>query len=130
MEMYKRQQFEFLLQTAVERFAERLEQRCHSREAIEQAAAGDLEPFGLNDFVDAIFVDFLLDNVDGACFILQAVPNKPVGPQVLLETTTVQNVLIGMAKHQFRELLRRKTQEAIDLRSSFQPVQAAMDEPA
>ena len=123
MELYRRQQFEFLVQTAVERFAERLEQRCHSQQAICQAAAGELEPFGFGEFIDAIFADFLLDNVDGACFILQAVPKLSIGEQQLNSRMTVEATVVALAKHQFRELLRRKIQEAIDYRSSFQPVQ-------
>ena len=122
MELYKRQQFEFLLQTAVERFAERLEHRCHTQAEVSQAAAGDLEQFGFDEFIDALFADFLLESVEGACFVLQAVAKQPVDELPRERPASVESTLVLLAKSQFRSLLRRKIQEAIDYRTSFQPV--------
>ena len=100
MDLHERQQFDFLLQVAVERFVERLEQTSASVAK-------------LATFTDAIFSDFLLDNVDGACFILRSlarrnVPAMPAGK--------VEDNLIAMAKATFSDLLERKVQESMSLR--------------
>lgn len=123
MDLHERQQFEFFLQTATERFVERLEQRF-------RGAAGALEALRcqphseqvwLSGFVDAVFDDFLLSNIDGACFILRALAKRPVD----VESTrgSIENVLVGIAKDQFMKLLLLKSQEALEQHSGYQPVQ-------
>lgn len=120
MELHERQQFDFLLMTAVERYVERLEQR--------NAGAGDAlarlrsDPNGegvwLDEFVAAIFEDFLLANIGGACFTLQALAQR-----TLPETAAgrVETVLIRMARTAFAGLLKQKTEEALEQRLAFQP---------
>jgi len=93
MDLHERQQFDFLLQVAVERYVERVEQLGSERAK-------------LDTFVGAIFNDFLLDNADGACFILRA----------LSEQADVEQTLITMAKGVFSDLIRRKIGESLDLR--------------
>ena len=103
MDLHERQQFDFLLYTAVERFVERVEQIGPDRVKAEE-------------FTDAIFGDFLLDNADGACFVLRALaareaPSLPGGKVV--------DSLIVMAKAVFCDLLRRKTEENLAQRSRY-----------
>ncbi|MCG8349344.1 MAG: hypothetical protein MI924_16370 [Chloroflexales bacterium] len=82
MEAYLRQQFDFLLITATERFVERIVQHSGGPEAA--LARLRLDPQGegiwLDEFVRARFQDFLLDNVVGACFVLQALAWRQVDP--------------------------------------------------
>jgi hypothetical protein len=92
MDLHERQQFDFLLQVAVERYVERLEQVGPERVKLET-------------FVDAIFRDFLLDNADGACFILRAMPKG------------VEQNLVEMAKAAFVDIMRRKAEETLELRA-------------
>jgi hypothetical protein len=100
MDLHERQQFDFLLQVAVERYVERLEQVGPER-------------LRISGFVDAIFNDFLLDNADGACFVLRALAqqNAPSGA-----AGNVEQVLMAMAKAAFSDLIRRKIDEALELR--------------
>ncbi len=91
MDLHERQQFDFLLQVAVERYVERVEQIGPDR-------------VKLNAFVDAIFSDFLLDNADGACFVLRALAKH-------------EQELVVMAKAAFSDLIRRKIDETLELRN-------------
>lgn len=103
MDLHERQQFDFLLQVAVERFVERVEQIGENMVKLE-------------DFTNAIFNDFLLDNTDGACFILRALARQ-TAPPVL--TGTVEVILIAMAKAVFSDLLRRKVDESLSQRAGY-----------
>lgn len=135
MQLFEQQQFEFLMQTAVERFVERSEQRF-------QGAATALERWKqqpqqladwLGGFCDAIFEDFLLNNADGACFVLRAMaqhqlqvsgsdPADKCQAPAIGEHATVEGHLIELAKALFRRLLYRKTLETLELHSSYQAV--------
>jgi hypothetical protein len=113
VEAYQRQQFDFLLVTAAERFVERIVQRNEgAANALERLRANPQgEGIWLDAFVQAIFQDFLLDNLAGACFILQALARKstpapPVG--------TIEAMLISMARRAFADLLARKTEELLE----------------
>lgn len=113
MEAYQRQQFDFLLMTAVERYVERLVQR---NEGAENAltrlrAAPQGEGIWLDEFAQAIFRDFLLDNAAGACFVLQALPRRRVAPP---EAATIEAMLQAMALRAFADLLGAKTAEALE----------------
>lgn len=79
MEAYQRQQFDFLLLTAAERFAERLVQRCGGAGPARARLRADPQGEGvwLDQFAQAIFRDFLLNNPAGACFVLQALACRP-----------------------------------------------------
>ncbi len=121
MDLHERQQFDFLLQTAVDRFVERIEQR--NEGASKALNLLRTEPNGkgiwLDGYVDAIFADFLLDNVEGACFVLKALARRAMrahcdGP--------VESVLIDLAKSAFKDLLRVKAEEALEQHSGYEAV--------
>lgn len=125
MDLYKRQQFEFLLQTAVERLAEKLEQRHRGSESALQSLQQGNSNGLIVDFVEAIFQDFLLDNIDGACFILSAIPQRRLGqPVSLCADQSIQSTLVQFAKQQFHLLLQAKTLEALEQHAGYQAVDA------
>ncbi len=80
MLLFEQQQFEFLLQSAVERFVERSEQRFQGAERALEQWRQDPKMLSkwLSGFCDAVFEDFLLNNVDGACFVLRAMSKHKV----------------------------------------------------
>lgn len=113
MEPYQRQQFDFLLLTAVERYVERLTQRNGGAEPALTRLRCDPQGEGvwLDQFALAIFRDFLLDNAAGACFVLQALPRRRVAPP---EAATIEAMLQAMALRAFADLLGAKTAEALE----------------
>ena len=122
MDLHLRQQFDFLLATAVQRYVERLEQRNEGAENALQRLAEqpNAEGVWLDDFVNAVFQDFLLDNGAGACFVLQALEKRshreiPAGQ--------VADSLITLAKAAFAELLQSKTLETLEQRSGYHGLQ-------
>jgi len=119
VDLHEKQQFDFLLNTAVERYVERLEQRNGGVEIALSRLREDPEAQGvwLSRFTQAIFDDFLLDNVEGACFVLKALSKRSV-PSV--ENGKIDSVLASMSKRAFAELLRQKTEEALEQRSSLE----------
>jgi hypothetical protein len=121
MDLHERQQFDQLLQTAVERYIERLEQRNEGAENALARLRADPQSDGvwLDQFVDAIFQDFLVNNTDGAAFILRALPKRiiPSPPP-----GSVDSMLRAMAASAFSALLQRKTEEELERRMSFQAV--------
>ena len=80
MQLHERQQFDFLLLTAAERYVERLTQRNEGAVNALQRLKADPNGEGvwLDEFVNAIFQDFLLENAAGACFILQALGKRKI----------------------------------------------------
>jgi hypothetical protein len=127
MDLHQRQQFDHLLQTATERFVARIEERHRGAEAAiaKLKAAPEGEGVWLGRFVDAIFQDFLLDNADGAAFVLRALPKRTIDGQraALQNAATVEAALLALAKGLFGELLLRKSLEALEQHSGYQPVQ-------
>ena len=123
MDAYQRQQFDFFLNTAVERFVERIEQRNEGAEIalerLRQSPNG--EGIWISEFVDAVFSDFLLDNADGACFILRALAARTA---VVPAGQNVEAMLKSMARGVFTPLLKQKTEEALEQRISYQPVRS------
>ncbi len=121
MDLHLRQQFDYLLATSVERFVERLEHRneglAHALRKLESDENG--EGVWLHDFVNAVFADFLLDNVEGACFVLQALAQRP---HDALQAGRISEILIDMSKSAFGSLLKSKTLEALQQRSAYQSV--------
>jgi hypothetical protein len=113
MELHEQQQFDFLLLTATERYTERLTQRNEGAEKALRKLRENPQSEGvwLDRYVDAIFQDFLLDNVGGACFVLKALARRTVAtpPEGKIET-----MLITMAKQAFGTLLQQKTEEALE----------------
>ena len=121
MELHQRQQFDFLLHTAVERYAERLEQRLGGAENALARLREDANGEGvwLDEFTGHLFADFLLDNVGGACFVLQALARRKAAPT---RGGTIEKTLLEMARSAFAALLAAKTEEALEQRSSYQAV--------
>ena len=109
------------MQTAAERYALRLEERCRGANAALEQLRADAQIGGdmVLEFTDAIFEDFLLNNAAGACFVLQALPRRPT-PAV--SGQTVEQALVGMAKRLFAELLGQKTLEILEQHASFEQV--------
>jgi hypothetical protein len=114
MNLHERQQFDFLLHTATERFVERLEERNGGPEGALRNLREN--PACLTEFTNAIFTDFLLDNVAGACFVLQSLARRTIDPPV---KGTIEAMLLTMAKGAFQNLLAQKTEEALEQRSAF-----------
>ncbi|HBL26357.1 MAG TPA: hypothetical protein DD490_05930 [Acidobacteria bacterium] len=125
MENYRRQQFDVLLATAVERFAERIIQRNGGPEpALERLrAAPHGEGIWLDDFTRRIFEDFLLDNAAGAAFVLEALARRPAPVTVAAAARTVEDLLLHLARAAFADLLARKTEEVLEQRERYEPVQ-------
>jgi hypothetical protein len=119
MDLYQRQQFDFLLFTATERFVERIEQRnAGTHNALVRLREDpDGEGVWLNDFTQAIFRDFLLDNIEGACFVLTALAKRPAPPAL---PGAIEPVLIGMARAAFAALLKQKAEERLEQAMEYQ----------
>ncbi|WP_298819035.1 hypothetical protein [Chloroflexus sp.] len=113
MELYQRQQFDLLLMMAVERFAERMIERCAGPEAALARLRTDPQGEGiwLDRFVDALFQDFLLDNPAGACFVLQALADRAVSAP---PAGTINAMLQTMARRAFADLLVIRAEEALE----------------
>lgn len=121
MDLYQRQQFDFFLMTATERYTLRLQERFRGPgPALEKLSQGAESPeIGLGDFVDAVFQDFLLDNPAGACFVLQALHRRAV-PEIHAEN--VEQWLVQSAKALFTDLLLQKSIEVLQQQSTYQSV--------
>lgn len=113
MELHEKQQFDFLLMTAAERFADRVVQRCAgTQNALDQLKTDrNAEGVWLDDFVGALFEDFLLDNTAGAVFILSALEKRKIEFSC---DGKIGESLIAMAKQAFAELLHMKTIEGLE----------------
>ena len=121
MDLYKQQLFGFFLQTATERYVARLEERFRGSDGALEMLTKDpnAEGVALDGFTDAVFDDFLLSNVEGACFVLQSLPKRKTQSS---EPGTVEAILIAMAKMLFAELLLQKTIESLEQHSGYQSV--------
>jgi hypothetical protein len=124
MDLYQRQQFDTLLQTATERFVARLEERHRGAEQALSQLASDTKDAWVAQFVEAVFEDFLLNSVDGACFVLRSLPRRPVEPHrgQIAAAGTVEELTLGLAKSLFSELLLRKTVESLEQHVRYQSV--------
>ncbi|MEO1087616.1 MAG: hypothetical protein AAFY88_25560, partial [Acidobacteriota bacterium] len=71
----------------------------------------------LDEFTTHLFADFLLDNVAGACFVLQALARRRVTPP---RAGTVEDTLLEMARQSFAALLAAKTEESLEQRAGYQ----------
>lgn len=118
MDLYKRQQFDFLLATAVERYVDTLIQRnegaTNALTRLHDNPNG--EGIWLDRFVDAIFQDFLLDDAAGACFVLQALAKRTARAP---ESGRVETMLVAMAKAAFGDLMGQKTAEFLEQESMY-----------
>ncbi len=118
MELYARQQFDFFLATAVERFSERIVQRCAGAENALKQLKEDANGEGiwLDQYVEHLFEDFLFNNTGGACFILSALEKRDIEIE---ENGKVEQVLQKMAHKAFADLLKNKTIESLDRSVGF-----------
>lgn len=122
MELYEKQYFNDLLNTAVERFSERIIQRNEgAQNALDRLRANPQgEGVWLDEFVTVFFRDTLLDNPEGACIILQALASRRLTePSRLLECTTIGEALQTMAAQSFATLLQQKTEEVLEQTLAF-----------
>ncbi len=119
MDLYQKQQFDFLLFTATERFVERIEQRnAGAGNALARLRAdADGEGVWLAEFTRAIFQDFLLDNIEGACFVLTALAKRPAPAA---QPGAIEPVLVGMAQAAFAALLKQKAEERLEQAMEYQ----------
>ncbi|MBS1793847.1 MAG: hypothetical protein JSS81_08330 [Acidobacteria bacterium] len=113
MELYQKQQFDFLLMSAAERFIDRIVQRsAGAANALEKLKADrNADGIWLDDFVAALFGDFLLDNTAGAVFILSALERRNIE---FAGAGKIEKILSQMARRAFAELLHAKTIEALE----------------
>lgn len=113
MDAYLRQQFDVLLLTAADRFVERIVQRCGGQENALKRLQDDPQGEGvwLDEYVDAVFQEFCLDDAAGSAFVLQALHKRTVTVE---DGGTVTDVLVRLAKATFAELLTKKVVEAMD----------------
>lgn len=122
MDVHLRQQFDFFFNAAIERFVDRVEQRCGGPvPALSRLRADpNAEGIWLDEFVTALFCDFLLDNTAGAAFVLQALGRRPAPLVAPLGGETVEQHLARLAHAAFGSVLRLKTEEALEQRQAFQ----------
>jgi hypothetical protein len=113
--LHERAQFDFLLNTAAERFVERLVQRTGGLE--EGLAALRADPNGegvwLDEFVRAVLRDFLLDNTEGSCFVLQALADRKIDSGLV--GGTVSEALGSLAVSAFASVLALKVDQGIEM---------------
>ncbi len=130
MELYERQQFDFLLQAAVERYVERLEQRNQGAlNALDRLRQDrDSEGIWMTEFVDAIFEDFLLANSGGAAFLLRSLASRRIPAVSSKPGQTVEQFLIHSAKAVFTELFLQKTEECLEQHASFEAVSTGAEQ--
>lgn len=121
MNPHERQQFDLLLYTGVDRFAERLVHRNDgaARAHARLIDAPEGEGVWLSEFVEALFRDALLDNSAGACFVLEALERRPA-PAVTPVAPTVGAALQALARAAFGTLLHQKTAEELARRAAFE----------
>jgi hypothetical protein len=126
MDLYQQQQFGFFLQTATERFVERLEQRFRGAATALEKVKSDPNGDGVwvDEFTNAVFEDFLLNNIDGACFVLRSLAKRKTGG---CDEGTVEYALQSLARELFAELLLQKTIEILEQHSGYQPVSFGAD---
>ena len=120
MDAHLRQQFDVMLAMAVDRFAERLEQHNEGTgPAIERLRDDPEAPtVRLSEFVEAVFRDALLDNPDGALFVLGALARRPQ-PALTGDARTIGDHVQQLARAVFRELLRDRTDEELSRRLDY-----------
>ncbi|MFM7136094.1 MAG: hypothetical protein ACKO1M_03360 [Planctomycetota bacterium] len=118
MDLHERQQFDFLLQAAAERLVTRLEERHRGPEPALARLRED--PSELAPFIDAVFTDFLLDNADGACFVLRALARRPAGTVAVEPGATVEALLVATAKRLFAGLVAMRAEELLEQHSGYQ----------
>ena len=119
MHLHERAQVDFLLNTAADRFVDRLVQRTGSLEAGLAALRADPQGEGvwLDEFVRAVLRDFLLDNAAGYCFVLQALADRRLDGVAGLDVdgATVTDALAVLALRSFSAVLAAKVDQGIEM---------------
>jgi hypothetical protein len=116
--LHQRQQFELLVAQSGEAFVERIVQRCAGQSDALRALQEDRNGEGvwLDDFVDAVFADWCLDNAEGAAFVLCALERRPL---TIAAAGTVAEVLVSAAKSAYADLLHAKVLESLSRASVY-----------
>ena len=126
MDLHQRQQFDVLLQTATERFVVRLEERHRGTDAALAALQDDpaAATARVAEFVAVIFQDFLLDNADGAAFVVRALPKRSIAAHRagIAAAATAEDLLMAVARGLFAEVLLTKALESLEQRGGYQAV--------
>ena len=119
MDLHQRQQFDLFLAQAAESFIDRIVQRCAGQQAAYEALQQDANAEGvwLDEFVDAVFADWCLDNAEGAAFVLCALQSRP-GNQPI-GGATIRDSLVATAKLAFGDLLHQKVLESMSRASVY-----------
>ena len=112
MEYYRRQQFDSMLAISAESFVERIVQRCGGGELALERLRDDPQGSGvwLDEYVDAVFEEWLLTDASGAAFVLEALEKRPVS---LTINGRVADVLQAMARRVYADLLRDRVTEVL-----------------
>jgi len=119
---YEKQYFNTLLQIASERFVERVIHRAGGVKSALELLRKDPNCNGvwLDKFVDAFFEEFLLDNPEGACFILQALAKRQYSiSHFNNQPLMVEEIVEKMAKEVFQNLLNQKVEEVLEQNLAF-----------
>ncbi|MED3661753.1 hypothetical protein P4476_07655 [Ureibacillus terrenus] len=122
MNDYEKQYFNTLLQMATERFVERALQRSEGAENALRLLRTNPHGEGiwLDQFVDVFFEEFLLNNPEGSCFILQALAKRKYHFQNIPgHESTVEEIVEKMAKEVFENLLKQKAEEVLEQQLAF-----------
>ena len=129
MDLHERQQFDFLLHTAVERYVERIEQRNQgaSRALSLLRENPEAEGVWLSEFVEAVFDDFLLSNSAGAGFVLRALASRKMPEISSKPGQTVEQFAILSARAVFAVLFKQKTEEVLEQHASFEAAPAGTE---
>jgi hypothetical protein len=114
VELRERAQFDFLINTAAERFVDRLVQRTGGLDRGLAALRADPQGEGvwLDEFVRAVLRDFLLDNVAGSCFVLGNCDKRRLDG---VHSGGVQEVLGQLAVRVFADVLALKVDQGIEM---------------
>ena len=118
MDVHQQQQFDLLLAQTGEAFIERIVQRCGGQENALAALRADRNADGvwLDEFVDAVFADWCLDNAEGATFVLCALQRRQL---TIAASGTVGELLVTAAKAAYADLLHVKVLESMSLASVY-----------
>lgn len=118
MDLHQQQQFDVFLAQSGEAFIERIVQRCAGQDSALRALQDDRNAEGvwLDDFVDAVFADWCLDNAEGAAFVLCALQRRSLAIDA---SGTVADVLVRAAKSAYADLLYAKVLESMSRASVY-----------
>ena len=119
MDLHERQLFDVLLAQSGSAFIERIVQRCAGQQAALEALRADRNADGvwLDEFVDAVFTDWCLDNVEGAAFVLCALQRRPLSEPI--GAASVGDALLAGAKRAFGDLLHQRVLESMSRANAY-----------